>query len=259
MVELSFSQSECADRAAAIESFISDRVDAAGVDGIVLGISGGVDSATVAALAANALDPDQIHGLVLPAAPTGTQSLELAEAVGSRFDIPLTKVSVEGMVSAVTDAYEHDPSVETVGNVRARTRAVYWYLVANHENRLVLGGGNRTEWLTGYFTKYGDIAVDILPIGNLYKCQVRQLARHLDVPNAIIERDPTAELWPDQTDEGEIGIDYDTLDRILALSVDGPLTVDATARTLDISPDTVEHIHRMVDRATHKRSTPPTP
>jgi len=133
------------------------------------------------------------------------------------------------------------------------------YYVANEENRIVLGTGNRAEALTGYYTKYGDQAVDCNPIGNLYKQQVRQLAKHLGAPEELAEKEATAELWEDQTDEGEIGLDYDTIDSILALHVDGDLSPAATERALDVDRDAVTKVRELYERSKHKRAMPPAP
>jgi NAD+ synthase len=123
----------------------------------------------------------------------------------------------------------------------------------------VLGTGNRAEAAVGYFTKYGDGAVDCHPIGNLYKQQVRQLAHHVGVAEDLAEKTPTAELWEEQTDESEMGVDYDTLDAVLALHVDGPLSRAATVRTVGCEPDAVDRIVGMYERSAHKRRMPPAP
>lgn len=131
--------------------------------------------------------------------------------------------------------------------------------MANHENRLVLGTGNRTEALTGYFTKYGDQAVDCNPIGNLYKQHVRQLAQHVGVPDEIVEKPPSAGMWTGQTDEDELGLDYDTLDTVLALHVDRPLSRRATIRTLDVCEAMVDRVVELYESSRHKRQMPPPP
>jgi NAD+ synthase len=123
----------------------------------------------------------------------------------------------------------------------------------------VLGTGNRTEALVGYFTKYGDGAVDCHPIGNLYKQQVRQLASHVGVPAELVEKTPTAGLWAGQTDEGELGLDYDTLDAILALHVDGRVPAESTADLAGTDTETVERVRGMYQRSAHKRAAPPAP
>src|SRR5699024_5352192 len=174
-----------------------------------------------------------------------------------------------------------------VGNVRVRTRAVCNYFVANRQDRIVLGTGNRTEALVGYFTKFGDGAVDCNPIGNRYKVQVRQLAsalgvpgdggvdgnpvghlyqgqvrqlaRELGVPDDLVDTPPTAGMWVGQTDEGELGMGYDLLDAVLALHIDGPLSAAATARELGIDEERVEDVETLVVRSAHKRTMPPAP
>jgi NAD+ synthase len=123
----------------------------------------------------------------------------------------------------------------------------------------VLGTGNRSETLTGYYTKYGDQAVDCNPIGNLYKRQVRQLATHVGVPDDLVEKSPSAEMWEGQTDEEEMGLGYDLLDAILVLHVDGPLSASATASSLDVDESVVDRVDELYARSQHKRQMPPAP
>ncbi|MFP8957799.1 NAD+ synthase [Natrialbaceae archaeon A-CW3] len=260
MIDLRFSEAELEARRDHITDFIRDQVEAAGVDGAVLGLSGGIDSTTVASLAVEALGAHAVHGLVLPARVSSEENMSDAERVARDLEIGYDVIEVEPVVDAFLEAYpEAEGDHEAVGNARARVRAVFNYLVANHEHRLVLGTGNRSEAAVGYFTKYGDGAVDCHPIGNLYKQQVRQLARALGVPEDLVTKTPTAELWADQTDEDELGIDYDTLDAILVSHVDGPLSVAATARRLEVDPDTVEMVRGLYAASAHKRTVPPSP
>ncbi|EMA31874.1 NAD+ synthase [Halobiforma nitratireducens] len=260
MIDLRFSESELNRRRDHITSFIDDRADAAGVDGAVLGLSGGIDSTLTASLAVEALGSENVRGLVLPARVSGDENMSDAERVARELEISHEVIEIEPIIDSLLSAYpEAAGDHVAVGNARARVRAVLNYLVANHENRLVLGTGNRSEAAVGYFTKYGDGAVDCHPIGNLYKAQVRQLAHHVGVPEELVEKTPTAELWADQTDEEEMGLDYDTLDAILATHVDGPLSVAATARELDLEVETVEKVRGMYERSEHKRTVPPAP
>jgi len=253
-----------------IVEFIRDQVTAAGVDGAVMGLSGGIDSTLTAYLTVEALGADGLHGLVLPATVSREENMGDAEAVAQELGIDYDVVAVDPIVEVVLDAAPNidsdvigsaDPADHVpVGNVRARARTVLNYLIANREAALVIGTGNRTEAQVGYFTKYGDGAVDCHPIGDLYKRQVRQLASHVGVPERIIEKPPTAGLWTGQTDEGELGLAYDTLDAILALTVDGPLSPTATARQLDgVSEADVEHVLQLHRRSGHKRAVPPSP
>ncbi|MCU4926114.1 NAD+ synthase [Halobacteria archaeon AArc-dxtr1] len=260
MIDLRFSESELQRRREHIEAFLRDQVDTSGANGVILGLSGGIDSTTTAYLAANVLGADRLHGLVLPARVSSEDNMSDAERVAQELGVSYDVVEVEPIVEALLEAYpEAEGDHVTVGNARARVRAVFNYLVANHENRLVLGTGNRSEAAVGYFTKYGDGAVDCHPLGNLYKQQVRQLAADLDVPTDLIEKTPTAELWADQTDEDELGISYDALDSILATHIDGGVPAAATARLLDVDVSTVEHVREMYEASAHKRSAPPAP
>jgi len=253
-----------------IVEFVRDQIAAAGADGAVMGLSGGIDSTLTSHLVVEALGADSLHGLVLPASVSRDDNMSDAEAVAEALGIDYDVVPVDPVVEAVLeaapgtdpDAIGSDDTAHQVpvGNVRARTRTVLNYLVANRDDALVIGTGNRSEALVGYFTKYGDGAVDCHPIGDLYKQQVRQLARHVGVPDRIIEKPPTAGLWAGQTDEGELGLAYDTLDAILALAVDGPLSAAATARHLDgVSEADVDHVLELHRTSAHKRRLPPSP
>ena len=260
MVRLTFASSELEAVREQITDFIVSQHDAAGANGAVIGLSGGIDSSLVATLAVEALGPDRVHGLSLPADVSAPRhrddAVALAEDLGMDCDVIDVEPIVETLVAAAPVAVDE----RARGNARARVRAVLNYLVSNAAGgRLVLGTGNRSEALVGYFTKFGDGAVDCHPIGNLYKCQVRQLARHVGVPVDIVEKTPTAELWEDHTDEDELGLSYDTLDAVLALHVDGPLSAAATAETIGCGPDVVAHVDGLVAASAHKRTMPPAP
>lgn len=260
MIDLRFSEEELDTVHDRITSFIADRVAEAGADGAVLGLSGGIDSTLTAYLAVNALGNENLRGLVLPGKVSSEENMSDAERVARDLGIEYDVIEIDPIVDTFVSAL---PEVEgdqvAVGNSRARVRAVLNYLLANHENRIVLGTGNRAEAAVGYYTKYGDGAVDCHPIGNLYKQQVRQLAHHLGVPEDLAEKTPTAELWEDQTDEGELGIDYDTLDAVLALHVDGPLSVSATSEAVGCGEDVVRDVRALYERSAHKRAVPPAP
>ena len=243
-----------------VTTFIRETVDAAGADGAVLGLSGGIDSTLTAYLAVDALGEDGLHGLVMPSEVNTEGNMSDAERVAHDLDIEYDVVEINPIVESFFDVYPEGESDQmAAGNVRVRARGVLNYFVANHENRLVLGTGNRSEALTGYFTKYGDQAVDCNPIGNLYKQQVRQLASYVGVPEDLVMKTPSAEMWLGQTDEEEMGITYDTLDAILALHVDGPLSTAATVRNLDVTEEQVARVVELVDGSEHKRHMPPAP
>ncbi len=270
-LDLALSEAELADVRETTTSFVERVADDADADGAVIGLSGGVDSSTVAYLAAEALGSERVYGLVMPSDVTSAESTSDGERVAEELGIDYDVVDVSGVVDAVLDAAPDDglgdaaadgvePARTAVGNVRVRARAVMNYLVANAENRVVLGTGNRSEAMTGYYTKYGDQAVDCNPIGPLYKGQVRQLATALGVPDRVVEKPPSAEMWLDQTDEAELGLDYDTLDAVLALHVDGPLSTAATVRALDdVTAAQVDRVDDLVAGSEHKRHMPPAP
>ncbi|MFC7156632.1 NAD+ synthase [Halomarina halobia] len=267
-IELRLSEEELEAHRAHVTTFIADLVADAGANGAVLGLSGGIDSTLTAYLAVEALGEEGLYGLVLPSDVNTDENMSDAERVAETLGIEYDVVDINPIVEAFFEAYpeagidrrvESDPYRTAAGNVRVRTRGVLNYFVANVRGRLVLGTGNRSEALTGYFTKYGDQAVDCNPIGNLYKLQVRQLAAHVGVPEDLVEKPPSAEMWEGQTDETEMGLTYDLLDAILALHVDGPLSKRATAETLDVAESAVERVEGLYAGSEHKRRMPPAP
>jgi len=260
-LDLRLSESELEATHDHLVSFITETVDAAGAEGATLGLSGGIDSTTTAHLAVDALGADGLHGLVMPSEVNDPDNMSdaerVAEDLGIEYDVIEIQPIAEQFFEAVPEAAE---SRMATGNVYVRTRAVCNYFVANAENRIVLGTGNRAEAMTGYFTKYGDQAVDCNPIGGLYKQQVRQLAAYMGVPHDLVMQTPTAGMWSGQTDEEEMGLGYDQLDAILAVHIDGPLSTAATVRLLDgVDRDAIERVEQLVAASEHKRSMPPAP
>ncbi|MFD1684078.1 NAD+ synthase [Halobellus litoreus] len=259
-LDLRLSEAELESTREHLVSFLRDVVDEAGAKGAVLGLSGGIDSTTVAYLAVEALGAENVHGLVMPSVVNTEDNMSDAEWVAQELEIEYDVVEIQPIAETFFDTFPEAADDRTAaGNVYVRTRAVLNYFVANHENKVVLGTGNRSEALTGYFTKYGDQAVDCNPIGNLYKQQVRQLASSLGVPDGLVAKTPSAEMWAGQTDEEEMGLDYDTLDAVLALHVDGPLSTAATVRHLDVTESQVERVVELYERSAHKRRMPPAP
>jgi NAD+ synthase len=267
-IDLTFSEAELDAHREHITDFIEDRLDAAGVDRAVIGLSGGIDSTTTAYLAVDALGEDAVHGLVLPSEVNREENMSDAEHVAETLGISYDVIEIEPIVQAVLDAHpgiDGDDTIDTdhlrtaVGNLRVRTRAVLNYLTANYQDALVLGTGNRSEAQVGYYTKYGDGAVDLHPIANLYKQQVRQLAKHLGVADDLAEKTASAEMWSGQTDAEELGMDYDTLDSILALHIDGPLPKSTTVDLLEVDERTVDRVRELHEGSEHKRRMPPGP
>lgn len=245
-----------------ISDFILDRVEAAGAKGAVVALSGGVDSALVAALAEEALDPGDVVAIGLPAEGAGQmEALRDAEDLAERLGLDWRTCGVQGAVDAALRCGESltDPDREARINVPPRIRMTLTYLVANAEDRLVLGTGNRSELLTGYFTKHGDGAADALPIGDLYKTQVFDLASRLYLPEKIREKEPSAGLYPGQTDRDELGIGYDELDPSLHLLCDRGEEPETVAEETGLTAERVREVADMVRTSRHKRNPPPTP
>ena len=231
-----------------IAAWLRGQLAAAGADGFVLGLSGGVDSAAAAALAAHAVGPQHILAALMPC-HSQPEDARLAHLMADTFGIPTVTIDLDGAYDALMAALPPSEHPLAAANVKPRLRMTALYYLAQSRNYLVLGSGNKTESLVGYSTKYGDGGVDLLPLGNVYKTQVWELARQLGVPQPIVERPPTAGLWPGQTDEGEMGITYAELDRVLAAIESGD--------TADIAPTTLAKVQNMIARSEHKRHMPP--
>ena len=231
-----------------IANWLREHLNAAGAEGFVFGLSGGVDSATVAALAARAVGAERTLGLLLPC-HSQPKDARLGQLVADAFGISTITVDLSSAHDALMAELPPSDSRLVAANIKPRLRMIAWYYVANDRNYLALGAGNKSELMAGYFTKYGDGGVDLLPLGDLNKTQVWELARELGVPREVVERPPTAGLWPGQTDEGEMGITYRELDRVLAAIEAGD--------TAGIDPATLEKVQGMVARSAHKRAMPP--
>ncbi|SEO90416.1 NAD+ synthase [Halogranum amylolyticum] len=266
-LDLRFSTDELEAQVNHLAEFIRAQVDTADVDGALVALSGGIDSTTIAHLAVEALGSDSVHGILLPKEVNEDANMSDAEQVAEDLGITYDVLEIDPIVDAVLNAYDADSDDESegdwegryVGNTSARVRMTLNYLVANYEDKLVLGTGNRAELATGYVTKYGDGGVDCNPLGNLYKQQVRQVAASLGVDEELVQKTPTGGMVDYDTDEEEFGVDYDTLDAVLALHVDGGVPATATARLADASLDDVEYIVEMCEQSKHKRTPPETP
>ncbi|MFL6199744.1 MAG: NAD+ synthase [Thermoanaerobaculia bacterium] len=210
---------------AVLTSFIRDAVEVSGTSGVVVGLSGGVDSSLAAALAAQALGPERVHGFLLPYRTSNPASEEDARAVAGHLGVPHRVIDISPMVDAYF-AIETDADPGRRGNKMARERMTILFDQAKKRNALVLGTSNKTEILLGYSTVFGDNASSLNPLGDLYKGQVWQLSRHLGLPSAVIDKAPSADLFPGQTDEGDLGFDYQTADEVLYLLFDEGLRPD---------------------------------
>jgi NAD+ synthase len=252
---------ELADR---ISEWLRQQLERSGAARFVLGLSGGIDSAVVAGLAARGVGSDRVLGVMMPSS-SNPNDHEAARLVAEAFQIPTITVD---LTDATTGLRAVLPTPDDVGtmlgldapitaaseqlanaNLKPRLRMTTLYYIANLVGGMVLGTGNRSEAMIGYFTKYGDGGVDLKPISNLYKREVRAVARAIGVPAPVIERPPSAGLWEGQTDEDEIGITYDELDRALDALKSGATT--------DIPDDVLARVRGMVERSAHKRKPVP--
>ena len=243
-----------------ITAFIRHKVQEAGAIGAVIGLSGGIDSALTAYLSVEALGADKVLGLLLPEKGITTeQDIDDAMEVARLLDIEHKTIDISKVLisfsSTIPDFNKNN--LLACGNLKARTRMCILYYHANVMYRMVVGTGNKTELLLGYFTKYGDGGVDIEPIGCLYKTQVRGLSRHMGVPACIIEKTPTAGLWPGQTDEAELGVTYEAADGILAMLVDEKKDILEVKKKFPASQ--VDRLVSLIKANEHKKLAPPSP
>jgi len=235
--------------------FIRDAVHKVGFRRAVIGLSGGIDSALAAYLTVAALGPENVLGIRMPYASSSADSMIDAQKVIDALNMQSLTVPITPFVAPFFERFEGITDTRK-GNVMARMRMIVLYDQSAAFGGLVIGTSNKTEALIGYSTVYGDNAAAIQPIADLYKTQVRQLARALGVPRSIIDKPPSADLWVGQTDEGEIGYTYDQLDQLLYLLVDARYSVDeAVAEGFDRAM--VVDVWRRV-RANHYKRTMPT-
>ena len=202
-----------------LTGFIQSEIGRAGFSRAVVNLSGGIDSAVSYALAIAALGPENVLAILLPYKTSSADSLEHAQLLIDQFGTPSVTISITEMVDPLI-AHDMDMSAIRKGNIMARARMIVAYDQSEAFKGLVVGTGNKTEILLGYTTLYGDSACALNPIGDLYKTQVRQLARALQIPEIIINKPPSADLWNGQTDEGELGFAYEDVDKLLHLLVD---------------------------------------
>jgi NAD+ synthase len=241
--------------------FVRGQLRQAGFERAVLGLSGGIDSAVVAFLVAEAIGPERLLCVLMPYRTSSPESLADARAVVDRLGCASRVVDISGIVDGYFGEHsgssgDSPPSSLRRGNFMARARMAVLYDQSAAWGGLVVGTGNKTEVLIGYTTHFGDDACAFDPVGDLYKSQLRQVAADLGVPEAIISKPPSADLWPGQTDEAEVGTSYAELDRLLYWMVDRRRSpAELVDRGFD--PGFVERVGRMVAGAEFKRQVPP--
>jgi NAD+ synthase len=241
-----------------IRRFIKDYVKNSGAEGIVLGMSGGIDSNTTAALSSLSIGGDRVLGLMLPEKETyNPKDIEDAKLVAEKFGVKTQICDITTVLESFYNAMPvFDPADKLCkGNIKARTRMVILYYYANKLNRIVCGSSDKSETMMGYFTKWGDAAADVSPIMDLYKTQVRKIAAHLGVPPELVAKPSTPALWPNQLAETELGIRYETLDLIL-YGLERFMTTEEVARQLSIEKALVSKVKSRWLSAEHKRRAP---
>jgi NAD+ synthase len=241
-----------------LRRFIKGYIDSSGASGVVLGLSGGVDSATIAALSALAIGGDRVLGLMLPEEETySSWDVGDAKVVAEKFGLKTQTCDIspalEGFYKSIPIFAPKDKLAK--GNIKARTRMIYLYYYANKESRIVCGSSDKSETMMGYFTKWGDVAADISPIMDLYKTQVRKLAAHIGVPLELATKPSTPALWPNQSAEGELGIKYEVLDLIL-FGLERFMNTKDIADQLGIAEAEVSQVKARWLSVEHKRRMP---
>lgn len=238
-----------------IQRFIKDYVETTGLRGIVLGVSGGIDSCTVAAMSARAIGGDKVLGLMLPEKETrSSQDIKHAKLVAKKFHFKTEAIDISAPLEAFYSSMRiYDPSDKlSKGNIKARIRMIYVYYYANRLSMLVCGTSDKSETMMGYFTKWGDVAADISPIMDLYKTQVRKVARHIGIPGEVVEKPSSPALWPNQLAEDELGMKYEQLDLVL-YGLEHFMKPEEIADKLQMEKSTVIRIERRWLSAEHKR------
>lgn len=235
--------------------FIHSEITRVGLNRAVLNLSGGIDSAIVAYLAAEALGPQNVLALRLPYKTSSQDSLDHAQLVIEDLGLPSLTIPITEMADALIS---REPEMSNVrkGNIMARCRMIVAYDQSEAFKGLVIGTGNKTEILLGYSTLFGDSACALNPIGDLYKTQVRQLSRAVGVPAVIIDKPPSADLWVGQTDEGELGFTYEEVDRLLYLLVDQRCSPEECVEA-GFAESFVRSVTRRIQRNQFKRVMPP--
>jgi len=237
-------------------AFLQDElVGRRGIHNAVLGLSGGVDSAVVAFLAARALGPEHVHAIRMPYKTSSPDSLADAQAVIDALGCDGRTIEITAAVDGYLQ-FEPDADARRRGNVMARTRMLVLFDQSSKLDALPIGTGNKTERLLGYFTWHADDSPPVNPIGDLFKTQVWQLARYLGVPARIVDKAPSADLEANQTDEGDLGITYLQADRILDLILSGRADEHIVAR--GFAPSDVALVRRRVEGTHWKRHLPTT-
>ncbi|MGB9915282.1 MAG: NAD+ synthase [Candidatus Bathyarchaeales archaeon] len=244
-----------------IQRFIKEYVENTEANGIVLGLSGGIDSNTIAALSSLAIGGNRVMGLILPESETcNSRDIEDAKFVAEKFGL---KTQICDITAILESFYKTIPVFDPAdkickGNIKARVRMICLYYYANKLNMIVCGSSDKSETMMGYFTKWGDAAADIAPIMDLYKTQVRKLAEYIGIPHELAVKPSTPGLWPNQLAEKELGIRYETLDLIL-YGLEHFMATEEIAEQLGVEKALIEKVKERWLAVEHKRRLPLAP
>lgn len=241
-----------------IKTFIRLKVEESKASGVAIGMSGGLDSSLIAHLCVRTLGKERVLGVMMPEKSSDPQDLEHGLMVAKSLGIEHMVVDITEPINAFVNGIPKLADRIAVANVKARCRMVVLYMISNATDRLVMGCGNKTEIMVGYFTKFGDGGADYLPIGDLYKIQVRELAKRVGVDERILNKPPSAGLWEGQTDEGEMGITYEVLDQIL-YGLETNLPAERIAKEVGCDLPIVNGIQEKLRATVHKRRLPQIP
>jgi len=239
-----------------LKLFLEKTLRDSGKDGFTLGLSGGLDSSTLAVLLRKSLGKDRVLALILPDKDTPLEDIKDAVSLAESFDIRYLVIDISPIIDSFLYVLgQSRDSVDKIvlGNIKARVRMTIIYYYANYMNLLVAATSNRTEYLLGYFTKWGDIAGDVYPLLNLYKTQVRILARKLGLPEKIITKPSSPGFWPGHKSEEEIGAPFEIIDKVLYLAIDKQLSLQEIADVLGVDREIVNNIWERVMKNQHKR------
>jgi NAD+ synthase len=223
--------------------WIKKRVEESHCKGVVFGLSGGIDSSIVAVLCQKAMG-ENILGLIMPC-HSFKEDRDHALLLIKKFNIAFKEVKLDSISDKIKEIFPSPDQKIAENNLKPRLRMLTLYYFANNLNYLVVGTSNKSEIQTGYYTKYGDGGADILPLAGLYKTQINEFAKKLGIPEGIIKKPPSAGLWKDQTDEGELGISYEELDKILLAMEEGKLK--------DLPLKNIEKVKSLIKNSEHKR------
>ncbi len=241
-----------------ISLFIKKCIQHSNLKGAIVSLSGGIDSAVALALTVKAIGPEHVTCITMPECDiTPEEDLVDVMCLTELFDVTCERLEISSMLHVMRKSLPIPTSESKIiyGNVKARLRMLLTYFFANMENKIVVGTSNKSELLTGFFTKYGDGGVDIMPLADLYKTQIRQLAPHLKIPERIITKPPSPGFWPGQTDEEELGISYDYLDLILYYW-ENNYSLKEISDSLKTPLSKIEEIIQRVNSNEHKRHFP---